>query len=178
MLAASGTATRFLGLALLLPVPLSSWAAEGGTTEYLGGFTGFAAGYVPIEPGTYFTNDLYFYSGSTSALAVNGKVALDVSTDVYMEIAQVTLVTDKTILGGTYGFGMAVPGGYVSVDAAVQPLGVERSTDTYGLGDLILVIGRGETDRAFRILVEDTEVFQMRVTVRSWPRIDPYAPAS
>src|SRR6202012_4727259 len=117
----------------------SSWGAEGGTTEYIGGVTGGGPGFFPIETGGGFTNDLYLFTGRTSALAVNGKVALDVSTDVYMEIAQVTVITDKTILGGTYGFGMAVPGGYVSVDAAVQPLGVERSTDTYGLGDLIIV---------------------------------------
>jgi hypothetical protein len=116
-----------------------TWAAEGASTEYVGGFVGFAAGYVPPEPGTYLTNYLYYYQGDTSTLAVNGKVALDVSTNVLIEIPQVTAITKFKLLGGTYGFGVAVPIGNVKVDVGLNPVGVDRSASTFGLGDLILV---------------------------------------
>src|SRR5215471_18128983 len=80
-------------LMLLIVRPASG--AEGASTEYIGGYTGFAAGYVPPDPGTYFGGYLYFYSGSTSAVAVNGHAALDVSTDVYFAISQFTRVTTE-----------------------------------------------------------------------------------
>src|SRR5215469_12666167 len=131
--------TTAIGAALMLPIILPAWGAEGASTEYIGGYTGFAAGYVPADPGTYFSNYLYFYSGSTSAVAVNGQVALDVSTDVYFEIAQFTWVTKHKLFGGNYGFGVAVPLGYVRVDVGVPPIGVDASTSAFGFGDAILV---------------------------------------
>jgi hypothetical protein len=130
-------AIRLLGALLLLPT--CAWAAEGGTTEYLGGFTGFAAGYLPPEAGVYYSDDLYFYSASTSVLAVNGRAALDVSADVYLNVAQVSVVTHTSILGGDYAFGVALPLGYVSMNVGINPIGVEGSADTFGLGDVILV---------------------------------------
>ena len=128
-----------IGAALTLPIILPAWGAEGASTEYIGGYTGFAAGYVPADPGTYFSNYLYFYSASTSVVPVNGHPALDVSTDVYFEIAQFTWVTKYQLLGGNYGFGIGVPLGYVSVDVGVPPIGVDESTSAFGFGDAILV---------------------------------------
>jgi hypothetical protein len=130
---------KLLGIAWLAASPLKIWAAEGGSTEYLGGFTGFAAGYVPPQAGTYLTNDLYFYEGRTSALAVNGRIALNVSADIYLDIAQLSVVTQQTFLGGNYAFGLAVPLGYASVDVGLNPIGIERSANTFGFGDVILV---------------------------------------
>jgi len=67
---------------LVLSLPVCGWAAEGASTEYVGGFTGFAAGYLPTDPGTYLANYLYYYNGNTASVAVNGKVALNVRTSV------------------------------------------------------------------------------------------------
>jgi hypothetical protein len=130
---------KCLGAGVILSHAICVWGAEGASTEYVGGFAGFAAGYVPPEPGTYLTNYLYYYNGDTAAVAVNGKVALDVSTNVFFEIAQVTSLTKLTFLGGTYGFGAAVPLGYVNVDVGLNPVGIDRSASTVGFGDLILV---------------------------------------
>ena len=52
-------------LAALCPAT-AAWAAEGASTEYVGGFVAFADGYVPPDPGTYLTNYLYYYNGDTS----------------------------------------------------------------------------------------------------------------
>jgi hypothetical protein len=131
-------AARWATAAMLL-LPACGLAAEGASTEYVGGFAGFAAGYVPPESGTYLGNYLYYYNGDTAAVAVNGKVALDVSSSAFFEIAQLTSITKFTLLGGTYGFGIAVPLGYVNADVGINPVGVDRSASTVGLGDSILV---------------------------------------
>ena len=130
---------RWLATSLALSSNVCAWSAEGASTEYVGGFTGFAAGYVPTDPGSYLANYLYYYNGDTAAVAVNGKVALNVSTSVYVEIPEVTYITKLSLFGGNYGFGIAVPVGYVDVDAAINPAGIARSASTFGLGDSILV---------------------------------------
>jgi hypothetical protein len=76
------------------------------------------------DPGAYLANYLYYYDGKTASVAVNGKAALNVSTGVYFEIPQVTYITKLTFLGGNYGFGIAVPVGYVSVDVGINPAGI------------------------------------------------------
>jgi len=48
----------------MLSLPACVWGAEGASTEYAGGFTGFAAGYVPTDPGTYLANYLYYYTAA------------------------------------------------------------------------------------------------------------------
>jgi hypothetical protein len=94
----SKTTTASLAAVALLSPAVSGWGAEDASTEYIGGFAGFAAGFVPPESGSYFSNFLYFYSGSASAAPVNGQVAVNLSTDVYFEIAQVIRVTQYTLL--------------------------------------------------------------------------------
>jgi hypothetical protein len=131
-------AKRLLGSLLLMPATCI-WAAEGGSTEYIGGFAGFAAGYVPPVPGWYFADDLYYYDASISALAVNGKVALNVSTTVVFDIAELMTVTDLKILGGNYAAAIALPIGNVKVDVGINPLGIRGSTSTFGIGDAILI---------------------------------------
>jgi hypothetical protein len=111
---------RLVAATLMLSLHACSWGAEGASTEYVGGFTGFAAGYVPTDPGTYLANYLYHYNGSTAAVAVNGKVALNVGTSVYFEIPGVTYIAKLTLFGGNYGFGIAVPVGYVNVDVGAS----------------------------------------------------------
>ena len=73
---------KYLAAWVLAASAIPVWGAEGGTNEYIGGFSAFAAGYLPPDAGTYLSNDLYFYDGSTSKLAVRGRVALNISADM------------------------------------------------------------------------------------------------
>jgi hypothetical protein len=116
-----------------------AWGAEGGSTEYVGGFTGFAAGYLPADPGTYFTSEFYYYDGSVSKLVANGRIALNISTATYFENVALTQLTRYTFLGGNYGFGVEVPVGYFGGEARIQPLAFDRSAHAFGLGDMALV---------------------------------------
>jgi hypothetical protein len=127
-----------VGLLLALSSCCAS-GAEGGSTEYIGGYTGFAAGYVPPDPGTYFTSEAYYYEGGVSRLVANGRIAASISTDIYFENLQLTELTPYSLLGGTYGFGVDVPFGYCGVEAAISPIGFERSASAFGFGDIVLV---------------------------------------
>ena len=55
---------RSFAATFMLSLPACVWGAEGASTEYAGGFTGFAAGYVPTDPGTYLANYLYYYTAA------------------------------------------------------------------------------------------------------------------
>ena len=126
--------------AVLLALPAAAvLAAEGGSTEYVGGYTGFAAGYLPPDPGTYFTSEFYYYDGGISKLVANGHIALSISTATYFENLGLTELTHYSLLGGNYGFGIEVPVGYFSAQAIVRPLGFERSASAFGVGDMALV---------------------------------------
>src|SRR5579863_499638 len=127
-----------LGVLLGLPVACT-WGAEGGSTEYVGGFTGFAAGYLPPDPGTYFTSEFYYYDGGVAKLVANGRIALSIRTATYFENLALTQLTRYSLLGGTFGFGIEVPVGYFRAQAALQPLGFERSASAVGFGDIALV---------------------------------------
>ena len=126
------------GLLLALPGALAL-GAEGGSTEYVGGFTGFAAGYLPPDPGTYFTSDFYYYDGSVSKLVANGRIALNIRTATYFDNLALTELTRLSLLGGTYGFGVELPVGYFGGHATIEPVGFDRSASAFGLGDLALV---------------------------------------
>ena len=119
--AGSAVAGLTFGLALLLVMPVTR-AAEGATTEYVGGFAGFAAGYFPADSGTYLQNDLYFYSGGVSA---RGRERQDCAERAHghriRDTAQFTTVTSYKLLGGDFGFGAAVAAGYVNARAAIEP---------------------------------------------------------
>jgi len=115
-----------------------AWAAEGAATEYVGGFMGFAAGYIPEDPGLYLANDLYYYHGSASVAPAGGRVAAEVSTDMYLDTLTATVMTRHRFLGGDFGYGLALTLGHLDMSAAVNPLGLKSSADTFGLGDLIV----------------------------------------
>ncbi len=124
--------------ATFLGAGVRATGAEGGSTEYVGGYTGFAAGYLPPDPGTYLTSEFYYYDGRTHVLAAHGRLALQVSTQTYFETVQLTELTSWHLFGGEFGFGLAVPFGYCGVRAALEPFDIERSGETRGFGDLAL----------------------------------------
>ncbi len=126
------------GLLLALPAACA-WGAEGGSTEYVGGYTGFAAGYLPQDPGTYFTSEFYYYDGSISRLVANGRIALSISTHTYFENLALTELTHYSFLGGNFGFGAEVPVGYFGAEASIYPLGFDRTASAFGFGDIVLV---------------------------------------
>lgn len=99
-------------------------AVEAGISPYLKGFAGFMSGYVPPAPVNVVNNIYYHFDGEVGASVRNGftEFGLEMTMDAYL--LQGVFVTDITILGGNYAFGLAVPYAWANLDAAVTgPLG-------------------------------------------------------
>jgi len=118
--------------------PKTSLAAEGGSGEYLPGFFGFMAGYIPPESGLYLGNYAYYYNAEASRVSAGGKLAAGVETDVAIDVVGLTWVTPWKFAGANLGMGIAQGVGYVDVDVNVAPLGLDASADATGLSDTIL----------------------------------------
>jgi hypothetical protein len=123
---------------LLSALASTAVAGEGGSGEYIGGFTDFASGYVPPK-GVYFSLDSYYYHAEASKVAAGGRLAADVDADVWIALPQVTWITPLTIANASYGMAIAQPFGDISMDVGIAPLGLDVSSNTFGLGDTILV---------------------------------------
>jgi hypothetical protein len=112
-------------------------AAEGGSGEYVPGFFGFMAGYIPPESGFYFANDVYLYTAEASRVAANGITAPNVEADIAIDLLALTWISPWKIFEANYGMGIAQGFGYVNIDVGIPALGLDASPDTFGLSDTV-----------------------------------------
>ena len=92
-------ASKGLGKAMALAL-----AAEGAQIHYLLGSTGFQAGLVPPEPGTYFKNQAYFYDGEMGVNLRGGQIVVNASDSEFIDLLYFTRVTDIKVAGGNLAF--------------------------------------------------------------------------
>lgn len=114
-------------------------AVEGGGSNYLLGVRGPLAAFVP-KPGVYLTDNVYYYDAGRSDLTpINDFIVGNVSAQALMNIAQVTWVTDVSVLGGRLAFSGVLPYGNVEVGGNVAvplpPFAVKKSDDVTAMGD-------------------------------------------
>lgn len=131
---------------------LPAVATESGSSVYVAGTKGQAAGIVPPE-GYYFANPFYSYVGDASGSFTFGGLAVSASVDVEANAFFPTglWVTPVDVLGGDLAVGLTVPVGSVDVDAgvvaAIPALGLSASasrTDSFaGFGDPLLTAAVG-----------------------------------
>jgi hypothetical protein len=116
-------------------------AVEAGLSPYAKGLASFMSGYVPPQEGLYAGDIFYYYSGSAGAEVRNGKVELNVSAALDVDLLEATYVTDWHPLGGTYAFGGAIGYVWAGLDASIAtPLGsVSASPSTAGLADSLII---------------------------------------
>jgi hypothetical protein len=121
----------------------AAWAVEGAVGIYLLGSKGSLAGVTP-PPGIYLQSDDYFYSGDAGAsrtLPFGGAVVAGIDADAYYKIATGLWVLPDTVLGGNFGLGISLVGGWKGVSASVivDPVGgIDDDDDTAAFGDPIL----------------------------------------
>lgn len=127
-----------------------TFAAEGGKSLYLLGKRGPVAGLIP-KPGWYLTNDVYHYTGDTDAeIPIAGTVDSGVNADAWVNLLQLTWITDTELAGARLALGTVLPVAKVSVDAdasAQLPAGIPvakgASSDVTGIGDPAFAAGLG-----------------------------------
>lgn len=120
--------------------PAVSQAAESGVGFYLLGSRGPAAGVVP-PPGTYFQNDLYFYSGTASAsreFEFGGNLIANVDADAIVNLTSILWSTPTEVLGGNLAFSLTIPIGYQDVSANLEPTNLRTSDNVFTYGDPVL----------------------------------------
>lgn len=92
-------------------------------------------------PGAYLTAVASYYEGDISRNITFGGVAFDVGLDVdfYSSALNLLLVPEEKVLGSNLGFSVTVPVGYADVAAglSIGGLTVERTTEGWGLGDMV-----------------------------------------
>jgi hypothetical protein len=126
--------------AILSASAAPSLSAESGVGFYLLGSRGPAAGVVP-PPGTYFQNDLYFYSGSASAdleLPIAESIVLDVEADAAINLSTVLWSTETMLFGGNLAYSLTVPFGWQDVSAELSLGGLGVGDDIFAIGDPVL----------------------------------------
>jgi hypothetical protein len=116
-------------------------AAEGGKSLYLLGKRGPLAGLIP-KPGWYVTNDLYYYSASSSELVpISGRVNQGVSAEALINLLQLTWITDLDLIGGRLALGALIPYGRVEIEATASALTPPGLPNALGKSDRVTDFG-------------------------------------
>lgn len=116
--------------AVFMLLPGQVMAAEGGIGTYLLGMNGPSAAVTP-DPGWYFRNDIFYYSGSIGRgrdLPMNGRFSFGVDGSAFLAIPTLIYVTPVEIAGGRLGFTASLPVGRKNVDVAYSVQGPRGGT--------------------------------------------------
>lgn len=119
-------------------------AVEGGAGWYLLGSKGSLAGILP-PPGLFYTNDLYWYSGSASGSVdfptVGGELAVGLDAKAFVSVNTGLYVAPDPVFGGRFAIGGVVPvvDKHVNADATLTLGGVPIGTA--GVSDSVTAIG-------------------------------------
>lgn len=119
-----------------------AFADEGGKSLYLLGKRGPLAGLIP-KPGWYVSDDVYHYRADSDELVpIAGRVNQGVSVEAWINLLQVTWITDIDLSGARVALGAVLPYGQVQVDATASaltssgiPLAVGKSDRVTAFGD-------------------------------------------
>lgn len=119
-------------------------ATEGGASFYLLGSGGPEAALLPPVEGLYFDNTLYLYSGKAGTeipLVVGGSVVAGLEGDIAANFATLMWVPSTAAAGGTLALALALPFGYVNVDASAILTGPGGAASSLETSDDATVIG-------------------------------------
>lgn len=139
------TLTLLVGLVIVLP--LSTHAEEGGSGHYAPGATASFIDTLPGKPGLAVANFFNYYDGDASAgrqLPYGGFITAGIDATAYSDTIVALYKTPLKLLGGYYAVGVAIPFVWMEVKGKVQvtgPLGTVTRTKrdkASGIGDITL----------------------------------------
>jgi hypothetical protein len=139
----SAAITGLAWLAVLsISAPSATYAAEGASSHFLPGAIGDIFLAVPPEPGFLVANTLWYQTGSTDVAVLEGLVTFGMDLDLLLNLASASYTFEKTILGGLYTIGIAIPFGYAEMDGTVTGTGggsLAFSDDSFDLSDIVVI---------------------------------------
>lgn len=131
------------GLALLSMFALpDTFAAEGASSHYLPGAGGDIFLALPPEPGLQIADVLWYQTGSTDTAVLEGLVSFGVDLDLFLNLVSMSYTFEKSVLGGRYTIGAAIPFGYGDMEGSITgPQGgrIEFSDDSFDLSDIAII---------------------------------------
>jgi len=127
-------------LLLIIALPTSIHAAEGGLSNYVPAFYGDFALAVAPPDGLSFKNDVFYFSGDIGGSLRSGLVEANADVTLVYDYISFLYKPENKFLGAPMAFAVTQPIGYVDVDASVRvgPLSANLSDDHTGLGDTTL----------------------------------------
>ena len=134
----------FAIVGLVIMLPLSTHAEEGGSGHYAPGANSSFIDTLPGKPGLAIANFFNFYDGSASVgrqLPFGGLVTAGLDATAYSDTVVALYQTPLKLLGGYYAVGVAIPYVWVKVKGQVTgPLGntITVSDKANGIGDITL----------------------------------------
>lgn len=111
-------------------------AMEGASSNYFPGTTGTFAVAVAPNPGFMFANQMLFYNAKASQAVLRGRVDAEVKGEAFYNYVGGFYTFDKSLLGGRFQIGAAVPLGYAHVTA-----GIDTAFGSRGVADTNTNIG-------------------------------------
>ncbi len=133
---------------LVILVPLSAHAEEGGSGHYMPGANASFIDTLPGKPGLGIGNFFNYYDGNASAtkqLPFGGLIAGNLDATSYADTVVVLVQTPLKLLGGDYAVGVAIPYIWLEVKGDVRITGPAGNTitrnkteRTNGIGDITL----------------------------------------
>lgn len=130
-----------LSTLLIIILPATSHATEGGSSGYLQGTYGeFTSGMVG-DAGFYMRNDLFYYSASIGANPVGGAISTGSTQDIWGNLVKFAYASDYTILGGRFNAALAIPlvlKGSVTANATGLGKHTFKDGDVNGIGDIYI----------------------------------------
>jgi len=136
---------RFLFLPLLLTLlslqTFTTFAAEGGYSNYIPGTYGdFAMALAPVEEWT-LRNDTYLYDADTDQSVRSGNLEVGANLQFLMNFTTLLYKPGIEVFGARFASGIFVPYVSLDVDSSLSVGGMSASTSdgTTGLGDVALI---------------------------------------
>ena len=131
---------KLVVILLMIALPTSVYAAEGGLSNYVPAFYGDFALAVAPPDGLSFKNDVFYFSGDIGGSLRSGLVEANADVTLVYDYISFLYKPETKFLGAPMAFAVTQPIGYVDVDADIRvgPSTTNLSDDQTGIGDTTL----------------------------------------
>lgn len=124
---------------LALSSSTTTFAAEGGYSNYIPGFYGDVALAMAIAPGFTVKNDVYYYTAESNKNIINNSLAAEIDIELLYNYTSLLYKTDYKIFGGEYAVMLTAVYGGPDIEASFSRSNQQLfniSDDSRKLGDL------------------------------------------